>query len=115
MPLIKGAIAMTEIDCLPVKTYAERSGRTEKSIRRKIQRGVWREGREWFRDPDGRIAISISGVEQWVRLDYQQESKYIVANSESGLCGRGADAENLSPICPSRQQVPRRRAVYVLK
>src|SRR5690606_19549399 len=106
---------MAEIDHLPVKAYAERSGRTEKSIRRKIQRGVWREGREWFRDPDGRIAISISGVEQWVRQNYQQELKYIVANSESGLCGRDGDAESSSPICQSPQQVPRRRAVYVLK
>lgn len=42
------------------------TGFTEKAIRRKIQEGVWLEGREYTRSPDGRILISIKGYTSWV-------------------------------------------------
>lgn len=42
------------------------TGLTEKAIRVKIEEGVWLEGREYRRGPDGRIYISLRGYEQWV-------------------------------------------------
>ena len=41
-------------------------GLTEKAIRRKIEDGVWVEGREYRRAPDGHIFVSIKGVSSWV-------------------------------------------------
>ena len=41
-------------------------GLTEKAIRNKIADGVWVEGREYRRAPDGRIYISVKGVTAWV-------------------------------------------------
>lgn len=41
-------------------------GLTEKAIRRKMQEGHWIEGREYRKGPDGRIYVSLQGVERWV-------------------------------------------------
>lgn len=45
---------------------AEQIGLTEKAIRRKIENGVWIEGREYRRAPDSRVYISLEGVAKWV-------------------------------------------------
>ena len=42
------------------------TGLSEKAIRRKIEVGVWLEGREYVRGPDGHIYISIEGYTAWV-------------------------------------------------
>jgi hypothetical protein len=42
------------------------TGFTENAIRRKIQDGVWIEGRHWKRAPDGRIVIDMEGYAKWV-------------------------------------------------
>jgi hypothetical protein len=49
-----------------VKVAANMTGFTEKAIRRKIQDGVWLEGREYRKSPDGRILISVKGYTSWV-------------------------------------------------
>lgn len=41
-------------------------GLTEKAIRRKIEDGIWREGSEYVRGPDGRIYIDLRGVSRWL-------------------------------------------------
>ncbi|MDP4076195.1 excisionase [Acidovorax sp. A1169] len=48
-----------------IRLYAAISGLTEKAIRRKIERGVWLEGRHW-RKSDGSIFIDTKEVEKWV-------------------------------------------------
>lgn len=42
------------------------TGLTPKAIERKIESGVWIEGREYRRAPDGRIYISMKGYQAWV-------------------------------------------------
>lgn len=42
------------------------SGYTVKAMQMKIDRGVWMEGREYRRAPDGRVLIDIPGVQRWV-------------------------------------------------
>lgn len=49
-----------------IKLYALISGKTEGAIRKKIERGIWVEGRQYRRDPEGCIWIITRGVEQWV-------------------------------------------------
>lgn len=58
------------IDKVLIPRYAELSGYAVTAIETKIARKVWREGREWFRAPDGRIHISIRGVDAWVTSLY---------------------------------------------
>jgi hypothetical protein len=44
---------------------AELSGYSEKAIRNRIAKGVWLQGDIWIKAPDGRILISIEGIERW--------------------------------------------------
>lgn len=41
-------------------------GLSEKAIQRKIEDRKWREGRQYFRDPDGNVWIDIKGVMSWI-------------------------------------------------
>ena len=41
-------------------------GYTLKAIQRKIEDGIWREGYEFRRGPDGHIFIDLGGYEKWV-------------------------------------------------
>jgi hypothetical protein len=42
------------------------TGLSQKAIRRKIEEGIWLEGREYIRGPDGHIYISLKGYTAWV-------------------------------------------------
>lgn len=42
------------------------SGYTSKSVQRKIEDGVWLEGREFRRAPDGHILVDLEGYARWV-------------------------------------------------
>lgn len=41
-------------------------GYSEEAIRCKIKEGVWLEGREYVRAPDGRLFIDREGVQRWI-------------------------------------------------
>jgi hypothetical protein len=43
-----------------------RTGLTQKAIYKKIENGVWLEGKEYRRAPDGRLYISMKGYDAWV-------------------------------------------------
>ncbi len=49
-----------------IPVAAELTGYTQKAIRRKIESGVWLEGREFRRAPDGNILIDMENFERWV-------------------------------------------------
>lgn len=51
---------------LRINAFSAASGLTEKAIRRKIEDGIWVEGREFKRAPDGCLYISIKGYAAWV-------------------------------------------------
>lgn len=46
-------------------------GYTEKAVERKRATGVWREGKEYRRAPDGHIMIDLEGVKRWVENQKQ--------------------------------------------
>ncbi len=41
-------------------------GYTEKAARRKIEEGVWTQGREYRKAPDGRVLVDLEAFERWV-------------------------------------------------
>ena len=49
-----------------IARFAQLSGYTVTAIEGKIHSGVWVEGREYRRAPDGRILVDIEGFEKWV-------------------------------------------------
>ena len=42
------------------------TGYTVNAVRMKIKEGVWLEGHEYVRAPDGRVLVSMKGYERWV-------------------------------------------------
>ena len=49
-----------------ISKFEELTGYTEKAVRRKIEEGVFVEGREYMRAPDNRILISMEAYDKWV-------------------------------------------------
>ncbi|GAA0584525.1 hypothetical protein [Rhizomicrobium electricum] len=49
-----------------INKFAELTGYTDKAVRCKIAEGVWLEGRQYRRAPDGAILVDLAGYEQWV-------------------------------------------------
>jgi hypothetical protein len=56
----------TPLRYVRVNLFCQLSGYTDKAVRRKIQEGVWLEGAEYRRAPDGRILIDTEAYEKWV-------------------------------------------------
>lgn len=50
---------------IKVSKFVEKTGYTDKAVRRKIQEGVWLEGQEYLRAPDGSILINEEGYHKW--------------------------------------------------
>ena len=53
------------LDRVLIKKFCELSGYGYDGIYKKCQNGVFTEGEQFFRAPDGRLIISISGFEKW--------------------------------------------------
>jgi hypothetical protein len=49
----------------PLK-LAELTGYSVKAVERKIETGVWREGHEYRKAPDGKRLLDLDGYEKWV-------------------------------------------------
>ena len=50
-----------------IPLFCQETGYSPKAVARKIEGGVWVEGREYVRAPDGRRLIDIEGYEAWAR------------------------------------------------
>ena len=55
--------------CDRVSVYC--MGYTERAVESKIEKGVWREGKEYRRAPDGHIMIDLEGVKRWAESQKQ--------------------------------------------
>ena len=57
----------THAKYVKIGKFEELTGYTEKAVRRKIQEGVFVQGREFLKAPDGHILIDMEGYEKWAR------------------------------------------------
>lgn len=49
-----------------IKKFKELTAYSERAVEGKIAAGVWREGREYRKAPDGHILIDMEGFYKWV-------------------------------------------------
>jgi hypothetical protein len=49
-----------------VAMAAKMTGLSEGAVRKRLERGIWVQNREWRRAPDGRIWIDTEGIRKWV-------------------------------------------------
>ena len=59
-------VAVVPGDNVGIDLAAAMFGTTRSSIENRISKGVWLEGRQYHRAPDGTIWINVKGVNQWV-------------------------------------------------
>lgn len=50
-----------------VKRFTELTGWTERAVYCKVSKGVWLEGKEYRKAPDGSTLIDLEGYDRWVR------------------------------------------------
>lgn len=49
-----------------VPLFCSLTGYTEKAVRRRIEDGVWLQGRIWRKAPDGRVTVDLQAYYRWV-------------------------------------------------
>lgn len=72
-----------------IHKFAEDTGYTVKAIERKIETGVWVEGFQFRKSPDGRIQVDVENYERWVE-GQQAPSKPCRPASASASRGKAA-------------------------
>ena len=58
--------ALTTARYVRLPLFEQLTGYTQKAVRRKIEEGIWVEGKQFKRAPDGHILIDMQGYERWV-------------------------------------------------
>ena len=59
------AIAI-HLEWVLIPTFSTMTGYTDKAVRRKIEEGIWIEGKHYRRAPDGRITMNVPEYYRWV-------------------------------------------------
>ena len=49
-----------------IPLFCNLTGYTDKAVRRKIEDGVWLQGKHYRKAPDGRVKISLPAYYEWV-------------------------------------------------
>lgn len=49
-----------------IARFCDLTGYTPKAVQRKIEEGVWLEGKVWRKSPDGHRQIDLEAFERWV-------------------------------------------------
>jgi len=60
------ALVSRPVRFVQLRVFETLTGYTEKAVERKIATGVWVEGRQFRRAPDGRVLVDLDGYETWV-------------------------------------------------
>jgi len=58
--------AAIKVEWVLIPVFSTLTGYTEKAIRRKIQDGVWVQGKHYRKAPDGRVAMNLQEFYRWV-------------------------------------------------
>jgi hypothetical protein len=97
-----------------ISKFVTESGYTENAIRSKIHDGVWRDGQEWKKAPDGRILIDVEGYTRWVEVGEplrprQRVPGKIAAGSPLPLVERSRSTRSPPPLVDYRPSAPRKK------
>lgn len=99
------------IDFIPQAAYCKLIGKGERYVYGKIHDGKWTEGKEYIKDPDGQIWVSIKGVESWIT---QGASGHTVMESKSRSHGSVVDIDQRGRKSQTSETL-KRRPVYELR
>lgn len=102
-----------------IPLFCQETGYSEKAVARKIEDGVWVEGREYVRAPDGRLLIDMDGFNKWALgeqrwAERQQAAASSLVNAASVFGSRGTGSatpmrsprDKLTKECSARPDSP---------
>ncbi|SFD03667.1 excisionase [Collimonas sp. OK412] len=58
-----------QIQWVLIPVFSTLTGYTEKAVRRKIEDGIWIQGKHYQKAPDGHITMNMQGYYKWVEGD----------------------------------------------
>jgi hypothetical protein len=58
-------IAVAPAALVKIAVFEAITGYTAEAVHTKVKRGVWREGQEYVRAPDGNILVRMKGFYRW--------------------------------------------------
>ncbi len=64
-----------------IHQFCAETGYTPAAVRAKIRDGIWLEGREWRKSPDGHIQIDIEGYYAWVEQNPPNNTHLVSLNA----------------------------------
>lgn len=85
---------------LLLKEFTNRTGRTSAEVRKKIQRGAWKEGVHVVKDPDGRWNVIWEAYLRWLGLESKAESmprKKVEVNPINGKVSKRGGSKKVNP------------------
>ncbi len=65
-PASASEIRMAPARYVTIKGAAAAMGLSEGSVRKRIERGIWLEGKHWRKAPDQRIYVDLRAIEAWI-------------------------------------------------
>ena len=60
------AVAVAPARYVTIKGAAAAMGLSEGAVRKRLERGIWLEGKQWRKAPDQRIYIDMLAVAAWI-------------------------------------------------
>jgi hypothetical protein len=57
---------MVHLQWVLIPVFSAMTGYTDKAVRRKLEDGVWIEGKHYKKAPDGRITMNLQEYYKWV-------------------------------------------------
>ena len=72
-----------KIDLITIEKFCHETGYSDSAIRGKISSGSWQEGKEYFRTPDKKILISVTGFYAWAIQNTKESGKQATPQSRS--------------------------------
>ena len=61
--------ATIQLKWMLIPTFCSLTGYSEKAVRRKIEEGVWTQGRHYRKAPDGHITMNLQEYYKWVEQE----------------------------------------------
>lgn len=87
------------VNYLTIKKFCLESGYSPAAIYKKINNGVWCEGAEFIKAPDGRVLISVTGFNKWAE-NIQALGSSLNPVYKSTSCITADDAGKVSSSSP---------------
>lgn len=88
-----------------IHQFCAETGYTEQAVRAKLRDGIWLEGREYRKAPDGHILIDVEGYYKWVEQNITTGFAPVAQKASRSTSFSGANAAAKHSRSPQPLQI----------